>query len=94
MPSKKKYDVVATVGKYTNASGEEKSRFMKCGVVLEGDDGRMSMKLEAIPVTPEWSGWLSFFEPRDERDQGHATARPANAAAEAAGVGDDDEIPF
>lgn len=61
----KKYDVVAVTGKYTNSQGEEKNRYMNCGVVIE-KDGKLSMKLEGLPVGDYWNGWLSFFEPRQQ----------------------------
>jgi hypothetical protein len=63
--SKKKYEVVATVGKYTTKSGEEKKRYLNIGTVFENDKGQLSMKLDSIPVGPEWSGWVSFFEPKE-----------------------------
>ena len=66
---RKKYDIVATVGKYTDRNtGEEKKRYQSCGAVFEDDNGRLSIKLDTIPITPEWSGWLSCYEP--DRDRG------------------------
>lgn len=59
-----KYDVLARTGTYTNAGGEEKSRWMKCGVVFENEKGYLSLKLEGIPVGQEWSGFFSLFEPK------------------------------
>ena len=61
-----KYEAMARGEKYTNASGEEKQRWIKCGVVLETKNG-MSMKLESIPVN--FDGWLSLFEPKPRDDQ-------------------------
>lgn len=63
----KKYDAVATIGKYTDRNGTEKKRYLNVGTVFEDDEGRMSMKLDAVPASPEWSGWISFFVPK-ERD--------------------------
>lgn len=62
--ARKIYDVVATVGSYTDKQGNEKKRYVTCGAVFEGDKG-MSMKLDTIPVSPDWSGWLSFYEPKE-----------------------------
>ena len=59
--SRVKYDVLARTGTYTNAGGEEKSRWMKSGVVFENEKGYLSLKLEGIPVGPDWSGWVSLF---------------------------------
>jgi len=73
----KVYDVVAITGKYTNQQGEEKARYMNCGVVIE-KDGRLSLKLEGLPVGGEWNGWLSLFTPRPQGQQpsNNAPQRP------------------
>jgi len=60
--SKVKYDVVANIGTYTK-DGEEKTRYMNCGIVVQNGDN-FSMKLNAVPVTPDWSGWFSLFKPK------------------------------
>jgi len=100
---KKIYDAVATVGKYTDQQGNEKKRYVTIGAVFEGDDGRLSMKLESVPVGPTWSGWVSFYEPRQgaqgaTRWQG-GQSRPAPAESrpsQSAGPIDqeDDDVPF
>jgi hypothetical protein len=60
---KKKYDAVATVGKYTK-EGIEKKRYLTVGAVFESDDGKLTLKLEGVPVSPDWSGWIAFYEPK------------------------------
>lgn len=72
---KVKYEVVAVTGKYTNGAGEEKKRYLKCGVVLEGDKG-LSLKLEAVPVGAD--GWFYLFEPKqkEERQQSRPAPEP------------------
>ena len=80
-------DVIATVGEYKTREGEIKKRYQKCGAMFEGEDGRQSIKLDAIPVSPEWSGWFSLFEPRDKQ------AAPA-PAPRATPVNDNDDVPF
>lgn len=64
---KKKFDAVATVGKYTDKQGNEKKRYVTVGAVFQDDQGRMSLKLDAVPCSPDWSGWISFYEPQ-QRD--------------------------
>ena len=104
---KKKYDAVATVGKYKNNQGEEKKRYLNVGTVFESDDGRLSMKMEALPVGTEWSGWLSFYEPKNDqqpRQDSHNEAKsngyapePRRTAAGGVAVDKDDPedfIPF
>ena len=63
---KKTGDLMAANGSYTNAEGEEKTRWIKVGALFQRDDGRMSIKLEALPVG-EFNGWLSVFEPREKQ---------------------------
>ena len=51
-------DLMAPGGKYLK-DGEEKTRWLKCGIVLETDKG-LRVKIESIPV--EWDGWLNVFD--------------------------------
>lgn len=102
---KKKYDVVATIGTYRTKAGEEKKRYLTCGTVFEGDDGRMSMKIDAIPASPEWTGWMAFYEPRDgngagvqngssNASQGRPDAHNRAKANAYQSENDGDDIPF
>jgi len=102
MPNKKKYDAVATVGEYTNKQGEKKKQYANVGVVFEDEQGRLSMKLTSVPCVPEWSGWISFYEPKEQgRDrtpadgyrQGstHSSTQPRDNGG---GEPDDGDIPF
>jgi len=104
--AKKIYDAVATIGEYKDRNGETKKRYVNVGSVFENDKGQLSLKLDAVPVGQDWSGWISFFEPK-ERD-GHRNPQggrdvPASEARRApagqtsmhgADDGDDSEIPF
>jgi len=76
--SKVVYEVVAVTGKYTNRDGVEKSRYVKCGIILQGEKG-LSMKLESIPMVSD--GWFQLYEPKPRSEQ----AAPAPVA-------DDDPI--
>lgn len=76
-----KYEVTATVGTYKDAQGNEKKRYQRCGSVFENDKGHLSMKLDAIPTGNEWSGWFSFFEPKErESDRRQGPGRDVSAA--------------
>lgn len=70
----KTHDLVATVGKYTDREGNEKKRFQKCGSAFSDDQGRISLKLDAVPVGQEWSGWLSLYDV--DRDRGQQSQPP------------------
>jgi hypothetical protein len=91
MAIKRTHDVVATVGTYKDRDGNEKKRYVNCGSAFLDDSGRMSIKLETIPVSPEWSGWVSLYAV-EKRDA------PAPAAADryrgAPDGPDGEDIPF
>jgi hypothetical protein len=93
MASKPTHDIVATIGEYTNAAGEKKKRYVTCGKAFTDDEGRMSLKVDAMPVNPAWSGWLSLYAIEREAPRQQPDPRPA-ASAPAADDGEDDDIPF
>lgn len=54
-------DLMASVGEYVDADGKKAKTWIKCGVVMRDDtSGAMSIKLDAVPVAPGWSGWLAI----------------------------------
>lgn len=59
------YEVIASTGTYTNKNGEEKKRWQKLGVVMQGNKG-LTLKLETVPVG--WDGWATLAEPRRKDD--------------------------
>jgi len=95
MAAKLVFDAVATVGEYTDKQGNKKKRYMTVGKVFESEGGGLSLKLDALPVVPEWSGWLSFYVPKDKEQfpaqEQHSTAK---ANGYQAPIGGDDDIPF
>lgn len=74
---------VATVGKYTK-NGQEKNRYLTIGQVMQRDDGSMCLKLDSVPVGPEFSGWINFYD-LDNSNQ----AAPQQASADV-----DSDLPF
>ena len=47
------HKIVATVGKYKDRqTGEEKKRYLLCGVAFTDEQGRISLKIDAMPVSP------------------------------------------
>ena len=89
--AKKIYDAVATIGKYTDAQGNEKKRYVNVGSVFQNDNG-MSLKLDSVPVSPEWSGWISFYEPK-QRESAPQEQKPG-ANVPASEYDDGDGEPF
>lgn len=78
------HDVVATTGEYTDRqSGEKKKIYTKVGAAFTDEQGRISIKLDLVPVGPDWSGWLSLYEPKprdgEQRQQTGRTVQPRPA---------------
>jgi hypothetical protein len=90
MAAKYTHDVVATNGSYRDREGNEKKRYVTVGKVFTQDDGRMNLKLDVIPVGPDWSGWLSLYV-RDEERGGSGNSRPVKAHGPRT---EGDDIPF
>lgn len=53
--------IVASNGSYTK-DGVEKKRWVNVGTLFQGDDGNLSIKMDVVPVGPNWSGWFSCFD--------------------------------
>jgi hypothetical protein len=66
----KQYEVTAVTGKYTDRDGNEKSRYMTIGAVIQTKNGPM-LKLEAVPVG--WDGWAYLNEPKPKDEQPQRT---------------------
>lgn len=94
--NKTQYDLVATIGEYTDREGNTKKRYQKCGVAFTNDEGQTSIKLDAIPVTPEWNGWISLFEKQEYNNTPRPSSEPARRqpATASASSSDQDDIPF
>jgi hypothetical protein len=66
-------DLCAPNGKYIK-DGEEKTRWLKCGIVLETDNG-MRVKLECVPVGTDFEGWFSVFEKKESNTRKVSTSQ-------------------
>jgi hypothetical protein len=58
---------------------DDKTQYQNVGILLIKDDGKMSIKLNAIPT--EWDGWLQVYDkkPKDSgagSDRSHAANEP------------------
>ena len=89
MKARRTHDLVATIGTYEDRqTGEKKKRYQNVGSAFTGEDGRMSLKLDAVPVGPEWSGWISLYEIKDDRRE--SGSRVDSGPAERYGDSDSD----
>lgn len=86
-------DIVAPGGKYLK-DGQEKTRWLKCGVLMQTDKG-FRIKLESLPVGggSEQGLWLNVFEKDDKpRPQGSSSNNRQDTKND--GYETDDDIPF
>ena len=77
----KKYDVISAAGEYTDREGNQKTKWIKCGAVLQ-INGKNKLKLDCVPIGGE--GWFELVEPREQEQ------RPQRRSQ----VPFDDDIPF
>ena len=60
-----KFELIAKSGTYKDqATGEDKTRWVKCGVVMDTRQNGLAAKIESLPVN--WDGWLNFSEPKQK----------------------------
>lgn len=85
------HDIVATVGEY-KINNETKKRYVNCGSAFTNEQGQISIKLDSVPVSPEWSGWLSLYPVREQGRQ--ATPQRSQQPAREEEYDEDGEIPF
>jgi hypothetical protein len=96
--SKKRMNLV--YGEKYGDANDPKTRWTKVGsLFIDDEDGRMSVKIDAIPVGKYFDGWLAVFEPRDFNAEGDGQNAPAsnskaNPAAGASGTEDDGDKPI
>lgn len=100
MSARATHDVVATVGEYKDRqTGETKKRYLKCGVCFTNEQGQQSIKLDGLPVSPDWSGFLSLY-PKENNSSGNQQRPPAEPQRQQpphhseVDTGDGDDIPF
>ncbi len=96
-------DAIAVVGEY-NKGGEIKKRYQKVGSLFQRDDGSFSMKLESLPLSADWNGWLNFYDPYGQRKDQEQQQQPAAQSQQTQqqpqqqqqghNFGPNDEIPF
>lgn len=76
----KVFDVVARVGSYTDANGQEKGRFQNVGAIIQNNNGGMNLLLAkwfnpaGLAEDGKESVILSLFEPQQKAQQAGAQA--------------------
>jgi hypothetical protein len=70
--------VVASTGKYTDSQGNEKNRYFTVGRAFVREDKSVCIKIDAMPVGPDFNGWLNLYDLDEDRQQAAAPAAPAS----------------
>jgi len=84
-------NLVATMGKYIDRNGNEKNRYITIGSMFERQDGSICLKLDAMPIGEEFTGWVNCYDPRSwDKDEPSSEPHHESVAADAL----KDEIPF
>ncbi|MBU0945352.1 MAG: hypothetical protein KJ804_12150 [Proteobacteria bacterium] len=58
------YDVL-----FKRGENEGKGIWMKCGIVLQKPNGKMSLKLDTVPVGGDFDGWMVISERRPNNNE-------------------------
>jgi len=58
------YDVL-----FKRGENEGKGIWMKCGIVLQKANGKMSLKLDTVPVGGDFDGWMVISERRQNNNE-------------------------
>jgi hypothetical protein len=75
--------VVASNGKYTDSQGNEKNRYITVGKAFLRDDKSVTIKIDAMPVGPEFNGWLNLYDlDEDRKPEAPPTSQPVVNSAE------------
>ncbi len=93
MSQRKIQNLVATVGTYKK-DGVTKKRYMTCGAVLTDEEGRISVRLDALPTSSEWSGYFSVYDIEGRTERRESPPEQAPPPLPSAPEGPEDDIPF
>jgi hypothetical protein len=67
-------------GTYT-VEGVEKTRWLTVGGLIK-DDHKLKIKLDAMPISAEWDGWIQAFEVED-KPQANSDGYPSKPSHQA-----------
>lgn len=81
--SKKIFDAVTAIGRYQGPDGQEKTRWLTCGAVLEVN-GKYKLKMDSMPIGGD--GWFELVKP-SKYSEGFKADKKAEADF-------DDDLPF
>lgn len=56
----RKFEIVASVGSWKSEDGKTHKRTLAIGAIFESKNGNLVARIDAMPTSPEWSGWLQL----------------------------------
>lgn len=84
-----KYDAIVKNGTYKDKNtGEDRTNWLKVGVVVETRNGGLALKIESLP--PLWDGWVQLATPKAKEQAPQQEAPQTQSQPQI----DDDNIPF
>jgi hypothetical protein len=90
----KVYDVLKAMGTYTGQDGEERTAWLKCGMVVRTKNDKMALKLEALPLVDMSDGmWFSLQEPKPYQPKDKPQQQGFREQAQGAQDGFGDSMP-
>lgn len=60
--NRRRYELIATTGEWTDGNGQKHKKTAVIGTVFESPNGKLSARIELIPILPSWSGFVAFRE--------------------------------
>jgi hypothetical protein len=94
---KRTHLVIATVGTWVDpATGRKVKRTLPVGALYESTGGKLVLRVDAIPTSPDWSGWMQVTPCAPDLPAGRRTSRGMPPAPPPATDGDnpDEDVPF
>jgi hypothetical protein len=90
-------DLVFPNEKYLK-DGVEKTKWLNCGIVLQKDDGSISVKINCLPINMQ-EGWFNVFAPREDDRQAQSQqsgfrGKPEEKESLTGADFEKDDIPF
>jgi len=91
--SRQRYDLIAKIGTYHNRNGDKKNKYTQCGSLFVEENGNMYMKLDSVPLSNEWSGFMSVREPFNS-SQDDAQEQHPSKSSDGGSPKFEDDVPF
>ena len=80
------HELIAKGETYKNKEGVEKTRWIRCGVVMDTKSGGQTLHIESLPIN--FDGWLMMKEPMPKENQ-----KPYSKSGSTQEI-DSEDVPF